>query len=132
MQTNQQKIEAMYVAFGQGNIPFILESVSENFTWTDPSDPAIVPHGGTYTGRDEFPLFFQRLGGHTTTTRFEVDGYVSEGNTVCALGKHGVTVNATGKSSVIDWVMVWQFEEGIPVRGRNYYDTVSLNEAFKN
>ena len=132
MKTNQQIIEALYEAFGQGNVPFIIESVAENFTWTDPCDPAVVPHGGTYTGSDEFPLFFQRLGSNTTTTGFEVNSYVSEGDTVCALGKHGVIVNATGKSNLIDWIMVWQFEGNKPVRGRNYYDTAAMANAFQS
>ncbi|MFN8352974.1 MAG: nuclear transport factor 2 family protein [Spirosomataceae bacterium] len=126
-----EKIQAIYEAFGQGNVPFILENVADNFTWTDPSDPAIVPHSGTYVGRDGFLTFFQRLGGNTTTTAWEVSGYVSEGNKVVATGKHGVIVNATGKSHLNDWAMEWTFEGDKLVAGRSYYDTAGLEQAFK-
>lgn len=30
-----QTIEAIYEAFEQGNVPFTLENVAENFMWTD-------------------------------------------------------------------------------------------------
>ena len=47
MKTNKEILVAMYEAFSIGNIPYILDTVSENFIWTDSSDPSLVPHGGT-------------------------------------------------------------------------------------
>lgn len=132
MKTNKQTIEALYGAFSVGNVPFILENVADNFTWIDPCDPAIVPHGGKHVGKAGFLNFFQQLGGNVDTTLFEVGSYVSEGDTVVAMGKHGITVRATGKSNLIEWAMVWQFENGVPVGGQSYYDTAGVATAFQN
>src|ERR1700751_2024786 len=99
--TNKETVKAMYDAFGTGNIPFILETVSENFTWQDPNDPSIVPFGGKHTGRAGMTEFFQQLGGNTDTTVWEVNNYVSEGETVVAEGKHGFTSKKTGKSALL-------------------------------
>ncbi|WP_338868074.1 nuclear transport factor 2 family protein [Spirosoma sp. SC4-14] len=131
MKTNQQIIEAIYAAFGQGNVPFILETVSEQFTWTDPCNPAIVPYGGTHIGRPGLLTFFQQLGLSTETTLWQVDEYVAGGNTVVATGKHNIRVNATGKHAENDWVMIWHFQDGALISGRSYYDTACFVNAFQ-
>jgi uncharacterized protein len=131
MQTNLATVKAIYDAFGQGNIPFILETVDENFTWTDPCDPAKAPQGGTFVGREGFMGFFQKLGGSVDTTLWEVENYVADGNDVVATGKHGIAVKSTGKSEVNDWIMNWHFKNGKPVSGRSYFDTARYEQLFK-
>lgn len=123
-------IMALYDAFGRGDIPYILDHVSENFTWTDPNDPSIVPHGGTYKGKD-FLNFFQNLGGGSDTTLFNVDEYTQGDNVVIATGQHGIVVKKTGKAVTFDWAIVWHFHNGTPISGRSYYDTARAEEAFQ-
>jgi len=105
--TTKETVKAIYDAFATGNIPFILESVSEDFTWQDPCNPSIAPYGGTYKGRSAFGEFFQKLGDNTETTLWEVNEYVSEGDKVIALGRHGFQTKHAGKSVATDWVMIW-------------------------
>ena len=131
MATNTDTIKSIYHAFTTGDIPKILESVSANFTWRDPSDPSIVPYGGIHKGRPAFTEFFQQLGGSTDTTLFDVEGYVAEGNKVVASGKHGFTVKATGKNATTDWVMMWTFDGNEPVAGRAYYNNSAAENAFR-
>ncbi len=118
-------------AFGRGDIQFILDHVSPNFKWSDPSDPSVVPHGGTYEGKDEFPLFFRNLGDYTDTTLFTVDEYSEGNNVVMVTGKHGIVSKKTGKASTFDWIMVWHFENGVPVNGRSYYDTAKTEKVYR-
>lgn len=131
MKTNTETIAALYEAFGQGNIPFIVENVAETFTWTDPSDPAIVPYGGTHVGRDGFLYFFQQLGGQTQTTHWSVENYAADGDVVFATGQHGITVPKTGKNDLTHWAMRWQFAGGQVVAGESFYDTAGVAEAFR-
>jgi uncharacterized protein len=131
MKPNKEKIIALYDAFGQGNIPFILENVADNFTWTDQCDPAIAPQGGTYHGKEGFLQFFHNLGGSTDTTHWQVDKYVAENDTVVAFGKHGVTIKSTGKSILLDWVMIWNFANGHPVSGGSFIDTARYQKMFE-
>jgi uncharacterized protein len=128
--TTKETVKALYDAFATGNIPFILESVSEDFTWQDPCNPSIAPYGGTHKGRSAFGEFFQKLGDNTETTLWEVNEYVSEGDTVIALGRHGFQSKHAGKNAATDWVMIWKFQKSIPVAGRAYYDTASVENAF--
>ena|SRR5579885_818966 len=128
--TSTEKIKAIYDAFTTGNIPFILDSVSENFTWQDPNDPSIVPYGGLHKGRDGFMEFFQQLGGSTETTFWQVDDYISNENTVVAEGKHGFHCKKTGKDALTEWTMIWRFENDALVAGRSYYNTDASIKAF--
>ena len=129
--TTKETVKALYDAFAAGNIPFILESVSEDFTWQDPCDPAVVPYGGTHKGRSGFGKFFQKLGGSTETTLWDVNEYVCEGNNVVATGRHGFKSKNSGKDVATDWAMIWTLKENIPVAGRAYYDTSAVENAFR-
>jgi ketosteroid isomerase-like protein len=123
-------VKAMYDAFGKGDIPFILEHVSEKFTWQDPCNHSMVPYGGRFNGRSGMLQFFQQLGGSTDTTLWEVNEYVSEQNKVVAFGRHGITCKETGKSAISDFAMVWVFKNGEPVSGRSYYNNAETEKAF--
>ncbi len=130
MKTEKETVEAIYHAFGQGNIPFILDTVTDEFTWTDPSNPTILPQGGTFVGKSGFLSFFEKLGEKIDTTHFEVDNYLAEGNTVVASGKHGVRVKTSGQEYINNWIMIWDFENGKPVKGRSAFDTIQYEALF--
>src|SRR5437667_4862196 len=103
--TTKETLKAMYDAFGTGNIPFIIETISEDFTWQDPSDPSVAPFGGVHKGRSGMMEFFQQLAGSTETTLWQVDNYVTEGEMVVAEGKHGFQSKKTGKNALLEWSM---------------------------
>jgi ketosteroid isomerase-like protein len=128
--TTTETLKALYDAFATGNIPFIIENISENFTWKDPSDPSLVPFGGVHKGKTGMMEFFQQIGANTNLTLWEVNNYTSEGDTVVAEGKHGFQAKKTGKDAMLEWSMVWKFENGIPVSGRAYYNTAASEKAF--
>ena len=129
--TAQETVKALYDAFGKGNIPFILDHVSDKITWHDPCDPSIVPFGGTHKNKQGFLEFFQQLGASTDTTLWEVNEFVSEENKVVATGRHGFRCKKTGKEAILDWAMVWHFENEVPVSGRSYYNSGDAEAAFK-
>ena len=128
--TARETVEALYEAFGRGDIPAILDAISDDFTWQDPNNPAIVPFGGKYEGKQAMGRFFQNLGGSVDTTLFEVTGYITEGNKVAAIGRHGFTVKSTGKKAILDWVMIWNIQHDTPVSGRSYYNAAVSEQAF--
>jgi ketosteroid isomerase-like protein len=123
-------VKAMYNAFGKGDIPFILEHVSENFTWQDPSNSSIIPFGGKFHSKSGMLEFFTQLGGSVDTTLFEINEYISADNKVVAIGRHGFTCKRTGKSAILDFSMIWRFENDEPATGRSYYNTAEAEKAF--
>jgi uncharacterized protein len=132
MKTNKEILIDMYAAFSKGDVPFILDALSDTFTWFDPADPAIAAHGGTYHGKAEMGRFFQNLVSVADTILFEIHDYVAEGNKVVAIGKQGFKIKSTGKTGTFDWAMIWEFENGKPVHGRNHYDTARYEALYKS
>jgi ketosteroid isomerase-like protein len=128
--TDLETVKAMYDAFANANIPFILEHMPEHFTWQDPCNPSIVPYGGKFAGKSGMLNFFQQLGGNTDTTLWEVNEYISEDNKVVAIGRHGITCKKTGKKTISDFAMVWHFENDELVSGRSYYNSGDTERAF--
>jgi len=129
--TVQDTVKALYNAFGTGNIPFILDHVAENFSWFDPCDPAIVPFGGMHKNKSGFLEFFQQMGGSTDTILWEVNDYISDGDKLVALGRHGIRCKKTGKEAIADWAMAWNFKDGVPSSGRSYYNNAGFENAFR-
>jgi ketosteroid isomerase-like protein len=130
--STREIIASLYEAFSKGDIPFILDSISDEFTWQDPCNPSIVPFGGRYEGKSGMGNFFQNLGGSVDTTLFNVDSFTSEGDKVVGTGQHGFTVRKNGKKALLDWAMVWKFKGDLPVAGRSYYNTAASENAFKD
>ena len=128
--TNTETIKAFYAAFAQGDIPFIIDGISDEFTWQDPSNPSIVPFGGSYKGKKGMMDFFHNIGANVNTTFFQVEDYVSENGTIVASGKHGFKVKQTGKDALLDWTMIWKFKNGVPVSGHSYYNNAASEKAF--
>ena len=50
-QDNLQLVQELYAAFGRGDVPAILEQLTDDVVWYDPCPPE-VPHAGRYGGRD--------------------------------------------------------------------------------
>ena len=59
-----------YAAFGRGDIPAVLELLSDDIRWDVPEP---VPHAAHATGRDEVGQFFGRLAELWTDFGIEVD-----------------------------------------------------------
>ena len=113
-----------------GTFPYIIDAVSEDFTWKDPSDPSLVPFGGEHKGKAGMMNFFQQIGDSTELTLWEVNNYVGDEDVVVAEGKHGFRSKKTGKNALLEWSMVWRFQNGKPVAGRAYYNTAASEKAF--
>lgn len=127
---NAQKIQALYEAFAQGNIPYILSQVGDTFEWTDSGAP-YVPYAGTYRGRDGFADFFTKMGKEGNVIKWSVNDLQAVGNEVMARGEFGIQSHTTGKSAETDWVMIWQFQGDTLVGGRSYLNTAAIAEAFQ-
>jgi len=57
---NQKTVEAVYSAFGRGDVPFILERVTEGTRWDFSVGTSDVPWHGPFTSRADLSRFFQR------------------------------------------------------------------------
>jgi ketosteroid isomerase-like protein len=112
--SNIATVQELYAAFGRGDIPSILERVTESVEWgyDDPSTevPWLQPRKGRAGVADFFEAFAL-----LQMNSFRPKVFLETGNVVVAIVDEDVTVKATGKGTGLqEQVHIWKFDE----RGR--------------
>lgn len=129
MKSNVEIVRQGYADFQQGNIPAVLELLSDNVTWELPAS-AGVPFSGVFKGKEGVLTFFKNVGELNEFQEFSPDSFVSEGDRVIALGHLVAKSKTTGKTSANKWAHVWTLREGKVIAHFEYVDTAEIKEAF--
>lgn len=128
-QTNTQQVEAIFEAFGRGDIPFILDQLTDDVHWVSYLEP-VVPWAGDYSGKANVPKFFEALGGSVEVSAHPVTAVVAQGDTVVARGGVSFQARATGKAGSSEWVYIWKLRNG-QVYSYEQFNDPGLAEAFR-
>lgn len=128
-QDTRQRAEAFFAAFAQGDIPFILDALTEDVRWVAHLDP-VVPWAGDFSGRASVPAFFEALGDAVEVGAHPVHEIVAQGDTVVAMGDVTFRARATGREATSAWVYVWRFRDGKVCRYDQFNDP-ALAGAFR-
>lgn len=118
MAAGAQVVEEAYGAFGRGDIPGLLELLSEQIDW---NVPEAVPHGGHFEGREGVGGFFQGLGERWEDFDVQIDEVIDGGDTVVGEGRARGNLKGTGEASY-GFTHVFTVEDGQVVRFREYVD----------
>jgi uncharacterized protein len=94
--THTQRLQAMYAAFGRGDIPGLLENLSEDVEWEYGIAPIDVPWLQPRRGRAGAAQFFQALQA-AELHRFEVHAILEGPGVAVAIIDLDATVKATGR-----------------------------------
>jgi hypothetical protein len=129
-QTNTQIVQQIYADFGQGNIPAILDRLVDDVVWIQPGAPDI-PWAGTQTSKDQVLGFFQKLAESANIEQFEPRQFISEGDTVVAIGGWKGKSQNKGKPFASDWIMTWTFAGDKVKHYQAAYDTNNVAKAFQ-
>ena len=128
-QDNLKIAQGIYTAFGQGNIPAILNVLADDIEFHQPpgGEP---PFTGTYRGRDGAGNFFQSMVETVDVLAMEPQEFVAQGDTVVVLGHYRFRPKTTGIAYDTDWAMVWWFRNGKINKFQINYDTATERLAF--
>ncbi|KAG5175155.1 hypothetical protein JKP88DRAFT_283815 [Tribonema minus] len=113
MSSNVAAVEALYKAFGEGNIPFILDSLADKVKWDHTHNqghgiPVLVPRNS----RDEIGAFFQLLADKMDFQVFEVKKLFDGGEHVMAWLEVKYVHKDTKKEFHDEHCcMLWEFDE---------------------
>jgi ketosteroid isomerase-like protein len=118
-----------YEAFGRGDIPALLESLTDDVEWTL-QGPSVIPWAGTRHGHEEVEEFFSLLGQTYDFERFEPREFVAQGDTVVVVGYERTRVKATGRTFEQEWAHVYTLRNGKIAKGRFIEDTAAQVAAF--
>ena len=121
-------IKSLYAAFDSGDIPVVLGTLAAHASWTEAEG---FPYGGTYIGPDAvLENVFMKIGGEWDDFAAVPAEFVSEGQTVVAIGEYSGTYKATGKSFAAPFVHVWKFEGDKVITFHQHTDTAVVQRAL--
>lgn len=126
---NPQRIEAIFEAFGRGDIPFILDQLTDDVHFVAHLDP-VVPWSGDFSGKANVPRFFEALGSSIEVGDHPVNELVAQGDTVVAIGDVNFRARETGKEGSSSWVYIWKLRDG-KVCSYDQFNDSGLADAFR-
>ena len=129
--TNISEIaRSLYEAFAKGDVPSVLGILAPNVSWTEAEG---FPYAGTYIGPDAvLNNVFMKLGTEWEGYSAVPQEFITEGDTVVAIGNYGGKYKATGKSFSAPFVHVLNFQNGKIARFRQFTDTAIVQKALQN
>ncbi len=118
-----QTIQKIYKAFGEGNLPAILEQLSDDVDWASEPASTVAPWHGIRRGKAEVPKFFAALGSTIDVTRFQPLTFAANETDVLVVIRFGMRVRATDRSAEMDIHHWWRFRGSQIVFYRGTEDT---------
>ena len=128
-QTNISVVQQAYAAFGQGDIPGVLDLLTDDVVWTL-QGPSTIPFAGTRRGREGVAEFFSLVGKTLEFQQFEPREFVAQGDAVVVLGYERSIAKSTGRSLEQEWAHVYRLRDGKIAEGRFFEDTAAEVAAF--
>lgn len=128
VEENVRVVEDVFAAFGRGDVPYILDKLTDDVHWVAHLESS-VPWSGDYSGKDNVPSFFEALGTSIDVTEHPVDQLVAQGDTVVALGDVSFGVRSTGQAASSSWVYIFKLRDG-KVCSYDQFNDPGLAQAF--
>jgi ketosteroid isomerase-like protein len=126
-----ETVQALYAAFGRGDVPAVLEMLEPEVDWTFVGPPEGYPVFGRRKGREGALAFFQALGETEDIEVFEPQAFHEAGDSVAVEGRAALTLKTNGRKVAYDWVHLWTVRNGKVTRLKGFTDTAALVEAFR-
>lgn len=123
MATKSDVIDAIYQAFGEGDVDTILGHLTDDVDWAPEAAGTVAPWWGQYKGKEEVPGFFQALAEAVEVTEFTPLAMAEGGDDVLVVIRFGITVRSTGKSGTMELHHWWHFDGDKVARYRGTEDT---------
>jgi ketosteroid isomerase-like protein len=128
---NIETARQMYEALGRGDLPAILDRVTDDVDWsTDAAIPS-APWYGPRRAKDGVASFFEAIGTVQAITEFTPLAYASndEGDVMVVI-RYAFTVKATGKRVAMNMHHYWIFRDGKACYVRSSEDTAQVAAAL--
>jgi hypothetical protein len=134
MNNNLSTVQQIYAAFGQGDIPAILDHLDDNVQWEAWADnsaqKAGVPWMSPRQGKVGALAFFQYIGATLQIKDFQVLSIMDGGDQIAVEFVIEADVPSTGGHFRDEEIHLWTFNEaGRVVRLRHYLDSAKHIEA---
>ncbi len=127
--TNVEVVQETYEAVGRGDIPALLDHLTDDVEWTFQGS-SVIPFAGTRRGREGVAEFFSLVGENLEFERFEPREFVAQGDTVVVLGFERSLIKPTGRTFEQEWAHVYKLRDGKVAEFLALEDTAAHAVAF--
>lgn len=129
MGQNKDIVNAVYEAFGRGDVPAVLGALDPEIQWKE-ADNFLYADGNPYVGPQAVAEgVFQRLVADIEGFTVVHQNLIEGDDTVAVEGRYRGTMKATGSPVDAQFVHVWSLRDGKVVRFQQYTDTKQWAEA---
>ncbi len=130
-EANRKTIEAVYAAFGRGDVPFILDQVTDRTRWDFSVTASDVPWHAPVTSKQGLPSFFGAMAEHVELEAFEPRSFVAAAHDVIVKLRVAYRVKRTGRRVDEEQVQWWSFDDAGRITAlRHYEDTAAVRSAW--
>ena len=130
-QSNIELASQGYAAFMRGDVPGVLELLTDDIQWVVHSPVEAGPEGGQHKGKAAVAEWFRKLGENYEFEVFSPDEFIASGDKVVVLGHEAVRAKATGRRGEFDWVHVFTYRQGKLARFDAFSDSYSYAQLWK-
>ncbi len=128
MPSPTQIVQTMYAAFGRGDIPALLELVTDDIEWIHRGSIGL-PYMGTFRGKAELLRWFGHVAEFDGIQVFEPREFLEGPGHVTVLGWERTQALPGGGVFETDWVHVMNVRDGKVCRFVGAYDTAAVLKA---
>ena len=128
-EANIKLIQDVYAAFGRGDVPTLLASLTDDVRWEMVGRPSDFANFGVRNGPAEVGEFFRLVGELEEFDLFEPRVFDAGGDKVVVQGRAEGRLRATGKPVKTDWLHLFTLRDGKVSGFREFLDTAQYAEA---
>ena len=129
---NIKTIQAVYEAFGRGDVAFILDLVTDDVDWATDTQSTAAPWYGVRHGKDGVQAFFEAFGSTMDVNQFEPFTFASNDTEVHTVVRFAATRRANGRSASMNLHHLFQFRDGKIAYYRGTEDTALVEAIFRD
>jgi len=128
---NVRLLKNLYDAFGRGDVPTVLGSMSPDIRWHQAESNPYMPSGDAFVGPDAvLNNIFMKLGADWDGFTVHPKSFHGAGDSVIVEARYSGTYKATGKSIDAQVCHVWDVKDGKVTRFQQYVDTAKIQDAM--
>ncbi len=124
MSTTSTVVKQAYEAFNRGDVPAILNLVSDKVDWEFVGSKGL-PYAGRRKNREEVGAFFADVARADNIHAFEPREFIEAGEHVTVLGWEKSDALDTKKQFTSEWVHVFTVKQGKITRWRGFFNTAA-------
>lgn len=109
---NVKTIQAIYEAFGRGDVATILDGVTDDVDWGADTASTAAPWYGIRHGKGEVESFFQQFGSTMEVQEFTPFAFAANDDSVMAIVRCRAIARSTGESIDMNLHHYFRFRDG--------------------